>query len=252
MIKRNKKGQFVKGSIPIVHFEKSHIPWNKGKHHSEETKKKISEAKKANPTRYWLGKCRDKRMKKILSEVNLGRIPWNKNIKIDRNKYPKIGHLKKHTMEAKKKMAEASRGRIMSEESRIKNSEAHKGKKNYFYGKKHTKEALRKMAQARLKQSRSKEPTSIERKLYAELKARGLLFEKQRLINGHFVVDAYIPFLNLIIEADGDYWHSLPRVVKRDKSKNAYLTKCGFNLLRLTETEINDDSFKLKLDRSIN
>ena len=28
--------------------------------------------------------------------------------------------------------------------------------------------------------------------------------------------------------------------------------KCGFNLLRLTETEINNNSFKEKLDKEVN
>ena len=91
------------------------------------------------------------------------------------------------------------------------------------------------------KQQTMKEPTSIEKKVYDELKGRGLLFEKQKLINGKFLVDAYIPSLNLVIEADGDYWHSLDRVKKRDKAKNAYLKTCGFDLLRLSETEINND-----------
>lgn len=98
-----------------------------------------------------------------------------------------------------------------------------------------------------LKQKTMKEPTSIEKKVYEELKARGLLFEKQKLINGRFLVDAYIPSLNLVIEADGNYWHSLEKVKKRDKTKNAYLTKCGYKLLRLSETEIKDGSFKERL-----
>ena len=97
------------------------------------------------------------------------------------------------------------------------------------------------------KQDRRKQPTSIEVKVYEELKNRGFLFEKQRVINNKFVVDAYIPKLNLVIEADGNYWHSLDKNKKRDKAKNAYLAKCGFNLLRLTETEINNGSFKDKL-----
>lgn len=91
-------------------------------------------------------------------------------------------------------------------------------------------------------------PTSIEKKVYQELKNRGFLFEKQKLINGKFLVDAYIPVLNLVIECDGDYWHSLDRIIKRDKTKNAYLTKCGFNLLHLTETEINKD-VKIAIER---
>lgn len=90
-------------------------------------------------------------------------------------------------------------------------------------------------------------PTSIEKKLYDELQKRGLLFEMQKLINGKFVVDAYIPSLNLIIEADGDYWHSLDNIRKKDSSENAYLKKCGFNLLRLSGTEIENNKFKRKL-----
>ena len=98
-----------------------------------------------------------------------------------------------------------------------------------------------------LKQFNSNGPNSIERILYEELKARGFLFEIQKLINGRFLVDAYIPSLNLVIEADGDYWHSLEKNKIRDKRKNAYLKACGYNLLRLTETEINNGSFKERL-----
>ena len=101
--------------------------------------------------------------------------------------------------------------------------------------------------QGLLQQQNNKQPTSIEKKVYAELKKRGLLFERQYLVNGKFLVDAYIPSLNLIIEADGKYWHSLPKVQKKDKAENAYLTKCGFNLLRFSEEEIKNDSFKERM-----
>lgn len=93
------------------------------------------------------------------------------------------------------------------------------------------------------KQFINKNETSIEKKLYKELKRRGFLFEKQYLVNGKFLVDAYIPSLNLIIEADGDYWHNLPKTKKKDKAENAYLTKCGYKLLRLSEHKINNVDF---------
>ena len=35
--------------------------------------------------------------------------------------------------------------------------------------------------------------------------------------------------------------------MKKDKAENAYLTKCGYNLLRLSEKEINDGSFKERM-----
>lgn len=88
-----------------------------------------------------------------------------------------------------------------------------------------------------------RKPTSIEKIVYNALEKIGVQFEKQKLINDKFVVDAYVPSQNLIIEADGDYWHSLERIIKKDKAENAYLTKCGFKLIRLTEKEIMKGNF---------
>lgn len=125
-----------------------------------------------------------------------------------------------------------------------------------MFGKKHNEEFKRKMSQLKKqekymkilqKQFANNQPTSIEKKVYEELESRGLLFEPQKLINGKFIVDAYIPSFNRIIEVDGNYWHGLDRIKKKDKAENAYLTKCGFNLLRLTEDEINDGSFKERM-----
>ena len=150
----------------------------------------------------------------------------------------------------------------------LRRKEAESGEKSYWYGKKRTEEDKVKMRGPRpnfipwnkgrhflpiehyqkigiesvKKQSLMNGFTSIENKLYDELARRKLFFEKQKLINNKFLVDAYIPSLNLIIEADGNYWHSREDIMKRDKSKNAYLTTCGYNMLRLTETEINQDT----------
>ena len=115
------------------------------------------------------------------------------------------------------------------------------GKKNPMFGQ--VEELKRRGLKGLIIQQNSKEPTSIEKKVYNELKSRHLLFETQKLINGKFLVDAYIPSLNLIIEADGDYWHNLDRVKKKDKAENAYLDKCGYNMLRLSETEINNGNY---------
>ncbi len=88
-----------------------------------------------------------------------------------------------------------------------------------------------------------KKPTSIEKLLYDFLVMSGIVFEKQYLVNRKFLVDAFIPSLNLVIEADGNYWHSLPKNIKKDKAENAYLTACGFDLIRLEEQSIHNNSF---------
>lgn len=136
-------------------------------------------------------------------------------------------------------------GRTHTKETRMKMSERMMGKKNPMYGKV---EVMRKrQLNGLLAQQNSKEPTSIEKKVYEALKAKGLLFETQKLINGKFIVDAYIPSLNLVIEVDGKYWHSLDRVMKKDKAENAYLKKCGFKLLRLSEMEIKNKTYIRKV-----
>ena len=63
-----------------THFKKRHVPWNKGRKMSDETKRKISEAKKKNPTKYWLGKKRDQDTLDKMSESTKGREAWNKGI----------------------------------------------------------------------------------------------------------------------------------------------------------------------------
>lgn len=204
----------------------------KGKRLSEETRKKISR----NNARYFLGKRFSKEHREKLSIAAKGKPkPWFKG--------------RKFSDEHKRKLSKSHKGqkpwmenRHHSEETKRKISEAKKGVEVSV-------EAKRNMLKGQQKRYSSGDPTSIEKKVYDELKARGLLFETQKLINGKFIVDAYIPSLNLVIEADGDYWHSLEKTAKKDKSENAYLKTCGFNLLRLTEREINDNSFKGKLDK---
>ena len=106
-------------------------------------------------------------------------------------------------------------------------------------------EHFRKMGlKSSLKQAQYKQPTSIEKIVYDYLSEQGIVFEKQKLIGAKFLVDAYIPATNTIIEVDGVYWHNLKKIARKDKAENAYLKKCGFNLLRLSEAEVRDNSFQ--------
>lgn len=76
---------------------------------------------------------RTEKTKKALSNSLMGRSAWNKGIKIDKKKYPKMGHNTPHTEETKIKMSVNHKGRtgkINSEEHRKKISGALKGKKH--------------------------------------------------------------------------------------------------------------------------
>ena len=226
---------------------------NLGKKMSEETKQKMSRVKmgKNNPS---YGKGCTLSTRKKLSDSHKGQIAWNKGIEQWKDKiHPRLG--KKHTKEALVKMSKSwiKKGQCSWNKGKKfplisgENSPTWKGglPKCLNCGKKLLNYTSSQCQECYFKYS--KNPTSIESKVYDELKARGFLFESQKVINGRFIVDAHIPSLNLVIEADGDYWHSLPKTAKKDKAENAYLKKCGYNLLRLTETEINNGDFINKL-----
>jgi very-short-patch-repair endonuclease len=87
-------------------------------------------------------------------------------------------------------------------------------------------------------------PTTIEIAVAAELTKRGITFEGPRTrIDGYgYDVDIYIPHLKLDVEADGDYWHSevnFPGVTAHAIRRDDFLQSLGYDVLRLSETEIN-------------
>lgn len=83
--------------------------------------------------------------------------------------------------------------------------------------------------------------TSIEEKLYTELERRGITFVKQQVIDGLWVVDALVPGARIVIECDGEYWHSLPKMIERDKKKDAYLKSRKYKVFRFPEAAIHAD-----------
>lgn len=191
---------------------------------------------------------------KYLKGYTKNHTPWNKGLHIylGGKRFEK-GHIPWFIAQSKPNPTTTPEGRRKLSLAGMGRPHPYKGKsvtwntgKTWFKKGTYT-EAMKKGSLAGAKVLSERKPTSIEIKVYEELKDRGFLFETQKIINGKFIVDAYIPSLNLVIEADGKYWHSLDKVVKRDRAKNAYLTKCGFKLLRLSEDEIKDGSFKERL-----
>jgi len=83
--------------------------------------------------------------------------------------------------------------------------------------------------------------TSIEVKMAEELTARGIEYIEQYNLGDKFALDFFIPEYNIVIECDGDYWHTRPEAICRDKRKNAYVKACGFSMYRFWEREINAD-----------
>lgn len=164
---RQKMSQARMGKTPWNKDKKGVMPepWNKGGHHSEETKKKISAKNIGN--KKMLGKTMPEEAKKMISEANQGRIPWNKGHEGVQEAWNKGIP---HSEETKRKIGDANRGRIVSDETRQKLSESGKGNpsrtgqhaseeerkkmseakagtKNAMYGKHHSEETKRKITE---------------------------------------------------------------------------------------------------------
>ena len=79
--------------------------------------------------------------------------------------------------------------------------------------------------------------TSIENAVANWLRDIGVSFEQQILVCGIARVDFLLPN-NLIIEADGDYWHGRPGCKERDFNRDFLLAWYGYKTIRLKECEI--------------
>lgn len=92
--------------------------------------------------------------------------------------------------------------------------------------------------------------TKIEANGYALLDSLGIDYLRQETFAGKFTPDATIPSARLIVQFDGDYWHDrkgtstearIRRRVRLDQSQDAYIRACGWDVLRLWETDLRDD-----------
>lgn len=134
-------------------FSVGNIPWNTGKHHSEETRKKISEIQIGRiPCNK--GKTYSEEYKSKLSDSHKGKHPSEETRK-KMSLSQKGSKKQKLSEETKKKISEAKKGKTTwmkgkhhSEETKIKISESKKGRQSGFKGKHLSEESRRKISEA--------------------------------------------------------------------------------------------------------
>lgn len=90
----------------------------------------------------------------------------------------------------------------------------------------------------------------VEAAGYALLDAMGVSYEPQAVFKGKFTPDALIPSVKLVVQFDGDYWHDrkgastearIRRRVALDRSQDAYIRACGWQVVRLWESDLKAD-----------
>lgn len=89
-----------------------------------------------------------------------------------------------------------------------------------------------------------KEGTDIENIIESMLISESINYEKQVNINNISIVDFKVG--NLLIYADGDYWHSLPKQIKKDHYQKMKLTSLGYRVVRFLGSMIKNDPIKVK------
>lgn len=201
-----------------------------GKYHSEEWKKRMSKIMKNN--QYALGYKHTEEWKKKMSIVHKG------------NKYGfKKGHIawdkdKELSKEHRDKLSLAKKGTKYSK-NRKTNSE---GMRKYWarFSKKERIKRSKNFSKAGFLASLFANPSSIEKAIYKVLDNLNIKYETQYKI-GNWFADIYIPSKNLIIECNGDYWHSLPHRIKRDKKFQKYCDENNYKLIWLWESEIKEN-----------
>lgn len=192
---------------------------HKGKKLSQFTKNKIS--------KNVIESMKDPIIRKIISLANTGKIPWNKGKHIWKNKKHPKGMLGK--------------------------TSTRKGKSyEQIYGTERTKEIKEKYMEKRVNQILPVKDTKPEVKIQNFLKQLGIEFFTHQYmhIEHGYQCDILIPSKNLVIECDGDYWHSYPTGTEIDHIRTSELIAKGFKVLRLWEFEINKMSineFKWKI-----
>lgn len=87
-------------------------------------------------------------------------------------------------------------------------------------------------------------PTDIEQKIIYILDNNNINFVRHHFvkeINHGFAADFYLPEYNIIIEADGDFWHNYPHGNEIDIIRTKELKEKGFIVMRFWGSEIHND-----------
>ena len=208
MALKDSKGRFMKGHLPTTScFKKGQIAHNKGKtleeSYGKDKAEKILEQKKKN---HWSRGPRRKEIKKRLSEVV-------KESYVSGERKPPMQN-RKHTKKSRNQMSEKRKGRKNSRWA---------GEKNPAHGEEHKK--------ARMNRIMPYRDSSIEVALQKELTNRNISFEKHKLVTKRHRCDLFIE-PNVVIEADGVYWHNYPHGTARDKQLNIEMADAGYTVLR--------------------
>lgn len=158
-----------------------------------------------------------------------------------------------------KKMSKIQTGRTTSEETKQKQAESAKKRKVHGHtGHKHSEASKELMRQATLKRINDgafpQTDTLPCKEMEKILKKNKIKYKKEHIV-GSWAFDFYLPKCKILIEVDGDYFHSNPKIYPngpqtktqkincyRDLKKNKFCEENGHQLIRFWESDILGES----------
>ncbi len=110
-------------------------------------------------------------------------------------------------------------------------------------------------AMEHLAKHRRAHPSKLERIVLAWLDAHNYAYEREVRVAGIYV-DFLISGTRIVVEADGDRWHTLDPLhgqdrASRDLIHGMALTTAGYTLIRLEESAIKDGSAFIQLEEQL-
>jgi len=229
----------------------------KGSHHLEESKRRGNKNPMYGIHRFgekapMYGKHHSKETKKKMSESHKDQVAWNKGIPMsEETKSKMIGMLR--SKETKIKQSKTMKGKYIGKNAcnwkggKVKISCKNCGKEKYIRPAE-IKKGNGKFCSCRCtgiwtKKHSKKKDTSIEIAIEQELIKRSIPYIKQVSVEGIALVDFLLPN-KIIIQADGNYWHSRGINKGKDIAQDTLLYFKGYKIYRFTETEIKKSAKK--------
>lgn len=222
---------------PDTEFKPGRTPWNKGKGAFYEVRvcpgcriEFSGRGKYCTPQCYHqfrAGRSRDPEIGRKISEALKGKPSGTKG--------------KHFTEEHKEKIRQSNLGQKRSDQTRerLRTLAARKNNDPAY-------ESFRKRQMQHLIGIQADNMTNIEKILlkYLQLNYPGEVIEPQYPID-RVIADFSIPEHQLIFEADGEYWHSLPGAKQRDKRRDSWLISQGWVVQRFQGQWLLDFGKKL-------
>ena len=151
---------------------------------------------------------------------------------------------KKLTLETRKKISEANKGREFSEEHRKALADKKRGTTQSDITKARRSISLKeawKREDVRAKHGKQEyKRSSLEIMFEEELERQGVKFYIQQFLMKKYKVD-FLIYGDIVVECDGEYWHSREWVKEKDIKRDEELSTNGWIVRRFKETDIRND-----------